>query len=191
MFPEHPGQKGQYRGRDDGGGGSAQHERNPLPLKMRTTHDSLACWRHRTSGGVLIITVLLASILGLTLGSYLYWVRTQNLLVAESQTWNSALALAEAGIEEGMAQINVNVGTADPTVVSNYAPSAVANFGPLSGGAYGPKTNSTLSSGSYSVIITPPPQGSDPTNGPTITGAGYTTLPLIGRPIARKVQVTT
>ena len=144
----------------------------------------------RSSGGVLIVTLLLASILGFTLGSYLYWVRTQNLLVAESQTWNSALALAEAGIEEGMAQINVNVG-GDPTVVSNYVPSAVTNFGSLSGGAYGPKTNSTLSSGSYSVTITPPPQGSDPTNGPTISAVGYTTLPIVGRPIARKVQVTT
>src|SRR5436309_2481484 len=39
------------------------------------------------SGGVLIVTLLLASILGFTLGSYLYWVRTQNVLVAESQSW--------------------------------------------------------------------------------------------------------
>src|SRR5206468_6939880 len=123
--------------------------------------------------------------------SYLYWVRTQNLLVAESQTWNSALALAEAGIEEGLAQINVNVGASDPTVVAKYMPSAVTNFGALSGGAYGPKTNITLSSGSYSVTITPPPQGSDPTNGPTISAVGYTTLPIVGRPIARRVQVTT
>src|SRR5436309_8968722 len=142
-------------------------------------------------GSILVITLLLGAILVMAVGGYLWWVRTQSLLVAESQTWNSALALAEAGIEEGMAQINVNVGTADPTVVSNYAPSAVANFGPLSGGSYGPKTNSTLNSGSYSVIITPPPQGSDPTNGPTISAVGYTTLPIVGRPIARKVQVTT
>ncbi len=149
--------------------------------------------RHRTSGSILIITLLLASILGLTLGSYLYWVRTQNLLVAESQQWNSALALAEAGIEEGLAQINVNVGASDPTIVANFAPSAVVNFGPLSGGSYGPKTNTflTASGGFYSVIITPPATGSDPTNGPTITAIGNTTLPIVGRPIARKVQVTT
>src|SRR5438034_10717749 len=95
-----------------------------------------------SAASILVITLLLASILGLTLGSYLYWVRTQNLLVAESQTWNSALALAEAGIEEGLAQINVYVGASDPTIVGNYAPSAQNNFGPLSGGSYGPKTNS-------------------------------------------------
>src|SRR6266516_4774893 len=122
----------------------------------------------RKFGSILIVTLLLAMILGITLGSYLYWVRTQNVLIVQSQQWNSALALAEAGIEEGMAQINVNVGASDPTIVANYAPSAQNNFGPLSGGSYGPKTNSTLSSGSYSVIITPPPAGSAPTIGPTI-----------------------
>src|SRR2546426_9816687 len=114
---------------------------------MKTVHVLRGRWRlpsgrnsrnRQKAGGVLVITLLLASILGLTLGSYLYWVRTQNLLVAESQQWNSALALAESGIEEGMAQINVNVGASDPTIVANYAPSAVANFGALSGGAYGP-----------------------------------------------------
>src|SRR5438046_3040051 len=96
-----------------------------------------------SAASILVVTLLFASILGITLGSYLYWVRTQNLLVAESQSWNGALALAEAGIEEGMAQINVNVGTADPTVVTNYATSAKkgSNFGPLgqdSPGVYGP-----------------------------------------------------
>src|SRR5882724_3829171 len=128
-------------------------------------------------GSILVVTLLLGAILVLTLGGYLSWVRTQNLLVAESQSWNSALALAEAGIEEGLAQINVNVGASDPTIVRNYEPSAqkVTNFGPLSGGAYGPRTNITLSSGSYSVTITPPPQNADPTNGPTISAIGYTT----------------
>ena len=149
----------------------------------------------RTAGGVLIITVILASILGITLGSYLYWVRTQNLLVAESQMWNSALAMAEAGVEEGLAQINVNVGASDPTVVANYVPSALTNFGPLLatsyGPSYGPKTNGTLSIGGYSVFITPPPAGSDPTNGPMITAVGSTIVPIVSRPIARKVQVTT
>src|SRR6266481_6885921 len=86
---------------------------------------------HQGSASVLVITLLLASILGITLGSYLYWVRTQNLLVAESQTWNSALALAEAGIEEGLAQINVNFGQGEPTGFSNFTASAVANFGAL------------------------------------------------------------
>src|SRR5258708_39464815 len=99
------------------------------------------------TGSILFLSLILAGILGLTLGSYLYWVRTQNLLVAESQSWNSALALAEAGIEEGLSQINVNFGQGDPTAIGNYTTSAANNFGALgsiSPGVYGPKTNATL-----------------------------------------------
>src|SRR2546430_17066557 len=95
--------------------------------------------RRPQSGGVLIVTLLLASILGFTLGSYLYWVRTQNLLVAESQSWNAALALAEAGIEEAMTQINVMSGT---DYAANYQASTITNFSTLGAnvaGAYGPR----------------------------------------------------
>src|SRR6266853_91935 len=147
----------------------------------------------RKFGSILIATLLLAMILGITLGSYLYWVRTQNVLIAQSQSWNSALALAEAGIEDGMAQINVNVGAGDPTVVANYGPSTAANFGSLGSaiaGAYGPKPNNTLSNGWYSVIIIPPPNPSV-ILGPTIIATGYTTVPLISKPLVRTVQVTT
>src|ERR1041385_7871259 len=129
----------------------------------------------RKYGSVLIVTLLLAIILGTTLASYLYWVRTQNVLITQSQSWNSALALAEAGIEEGMAQINVNVGAGDPTVVANYGPSTAANFGSLGStiaGAYGPKPNNTLSNGWYSLIIIPPTNPSV-TIGPTIIATGY------------------
>src|SRR5258706_7376525 len=70
-----------------------------------------AKYRSSETGSILFLSLILAGILGLTLGSYLYWVRTQNLLVAESQGWNKALAVAEAGIEEGMAQINQKFGT--------------------------------------------------------------------------------
>jgi len=156
---------------------------------MNTTDLSHSSRCFRRSGGVLIITLILASILGLTLGSYLYWVRTQNLLVTESQTWNSALALAEAGIEEGMAQINILSGT---DYAANFQSSAANNFGSLGAtipGAYGPKPN-TLANGSYSVIIIPPTNTSL-TLGPTIIATGYTQVPIVSRPIARTIQVTT
>src|SRR5438046_7433954 len=106
------------------------------------------------AGSVLVITLLLALILAITLAGYLWWVRTQNLLVAESQAWNSALALAEAGIEEGMAQINVLEGT---DYVMNYMSSVSTNF-PQNGTKYGPLltartlTNGSYSSGSYNLI---------------------------------------
>ena len=145
------------------------------------------------AGSILVITLLLGAILVLTLGGYLSWVRTQNLLVAESQAWNSALALAEAGIEEGMAQINVLVGT---DYVTNYLSSVSTNF-PQNGTKYGPLltartlTNGSYTSGSYNLIIIPPPVGADPGAGPTIFSTGYTKVPMISQPIARVVEVLT
>src|ERR1043166_899812 len=93
--------------------------------------------RWANSGSVLIITLLISVILGITLGGYLYWVRTQNLLVAESQAWNSALVIAEAGIEEGMAQINVLQST---DYAGSYPVSMATNNWPQ---------NRSLANGSY------------------------------------------
>jgi hypothetical protein len=133
--------------------------------------------RQKQSASVLLITMMLATILGATLAGYLYWVRTQNLLVVESQAWNTALACAEAGIEEGMAQINANFGT-------NYVPSISTNWPSSIAGVYGPRTG-TFTNGSYSVIVVPTVPC------PTIIATGYTIVPLVGRQIARTVQVTT
>jgi hypothetical protein len=133
------------------------------------------------AGNVLFTTVILAAILGITLAGYLLWVQSQNVNVAESQAWNGALSVAEAGIEEGMAQVNVMEGTLYPT---NYFPSIVTNFGALAGGVYGPRTNA-LVSGNYSVIVLP----GNP--GPTIISTGYAAVPYVGQQIARVVKVTT
>jgi hypothetical protein len=134
--------------------------------------------RKHQSGSILLVTVFLAGILGLTLGYYLWLVRAQNVLVAESQAWNSALVLAEAGVEEGLAQINVSFGT-------NYVSSARANWGLSGPGVYGPRSNS-LDTGSYSVVLIA-------TNaGPTLIATGYAASPVLSNGlISRTVQVTT
>ncbi len=135
--------------------------------------------KYRESGSILMVTVFLAGILGLTLGYYLWLVRAQNVLVAESQAWNSALALAEAGVEEGLAQINVSFGT-------NYINSAQANWGSSGAGVYGPRSNS-LDSGSYSVLLI----ATNP--GPVLIATGYVVAPVLsnGQFISRTIQVTT
>jgi len=134
--------------------------------------------RRAQSGSVLVTTLVLAAILGLTLAGYLSWVRTQNVLVAESQAWNAALVHAEAGVEEAMAQINVNFGT-------NYASSAATNWG-INGSGFGPRSY-TFDNGSYRAMILPT-VGSP---GPTIISTGYAMVPIVGRRIARTVRVTT
>lgn len=128
-------------------------------------------------GSVLALTLVTAGILGLTLSGYLYLVRSQNLLVAQSQAWNAAMALAEAGVEDAMAQINVTFGT-------NYISSINANWGAANGGLYGPRSN-TLTNGSYSVIVIP---GSP---GPTIISTGTVHVPIMSKPVVRVVRVTT
>jgi hypothetical protein len=131
--------------------------------------------RLNQGGSVLIITLVLAIILGTTLASYLFWVRTQNLLVEESQAWNSALAIAEAGIEEGMAQINVNVGTVNST---SFGTSIAVNWTPVSEGW----SNANVLG--YSVLVS----NDFP---PTIYATGTSVVAVVGRPISRKVRCTT
>jgi hypothetical protein len=128
-------------------------------------------------GSVLLITLAVLFIIGLGFASYLTLVQSQHRLVAESQAWNTALTLAEAGIEEGMAQINIVLGT-------NYTSSTATNWGGPTGGVYGPRTN-TMTNGSYSTIII---QG---TPSPTIISTGYAVVPFNSVPIQRVVQVTT
>src|SRR6266851_2164260 len=60
----------------------------------------------RCHGSVLIITICICLILGLLMGSYLSMIKTQHFSVARARAWNSAIVVAEAGVEEAMAQLN-------------------------------------------------------------------------------------
>src|SRR5437899_1413239 len=60
----------------------------------------------REQGAVLLASLFVVAVLGITLGSYLLLVRNDYVLTARSQYWNATLAVAEAGVEEAMAQLN-------------------------------------------------------------------------------------
>src|SRR5437762_10115198 len=60
----------------------------------------------KEEGSVLMVALILAGILGVALASYLLLVRGHYTSVNRSQSWNAALALAEAGAEEALAQLN-------------------------------------------------------------------------------------
>ena len=62
----------------------------------------------RQEGSVLIVVVVVMALAGITLGSYLQLVANQNLSVTRSMAWNSAISVAEGGIEEAMAHVNHN-----------------------------------------------------------------------------------
>src|SRR6266536_2029405 len=100
--------------------------------------------RSQQQGTILIVTLFIAFLFGMFLFSYLNSAQEQKGLVARSQGWNSALTLAEAGVEEALAQLNP--GAPQPVI------DRTANgWGAASGSLYGPMSRS-LSSGSYSVV---------------------------------------
>lgn len=75
-------------------------------------------------GNVLLISLVSMSVAGVVLASYLQLVANQNLSVWRSQQWNNAVPVAEAGIEEALAHVNMH-----PT-------NRELNGWVLSGGAY-------------------------------------------------------
>ena len=130
----------------------------------------------REQASVLVVTLFIALMLGMFLFYYLHLVRTQNILVARSQAWNASLTMAEAGVEEALAQLN-------PGAPSPKIDRTANGWGLPSGGFYGPKTR-TLSSGSYAVTYT------DDTY-PVIYSTGYVAVASLGVTLSRTVEITT
>jgi hypothetical protein len=150
----------------------------------------------RSSGNqasVLMISLLLCMIMGISLASYLTLTRNQLLSVRRSQSWNASLSISEAGIEEGLCHIN--------------SPSALNGVFASNGWTQQPDGSYTVTrnvdGGYYTVTITIPSLAL----GPVITCQGFSQLVLAdaGRPMfaaagveppapqysSRKVQVTT
>jgi len=59
----------------------------------------------KAQGNVLFGTVVATGIICLYLGSYLTLIRNENLLTRSSQTWNAAIPIAEAGVEEAFSRL--------------------------------------------------------------------------------------
>lgn len=78
-------------------------------MNARSRNTIMKTFHRRAENGHVIMIILVAMVLiGITLGSYLNLVSNQNLSVMRSQAWNSAIAVAEGGIEEAMAHLNSN-----------------------------------------------------------------------------------
>jgi hypothetical protein len=59
------------------------------------------------AGNVLFATLITTGIISMFMGGYLSLVRSENQFTSRSQTWNTAIPIAEAGIEEAMTQLRV------------------------------------------------------------------------------------
>jgi hypothetical protein len=129
--------------------------------------------RHQCHGSTLLVTIVATAIIGFTLASYLSLVSNQNVSTMRSLAWNSAVGIAEAGIEEAMAHLNHN-GT-------NRAADSWTLIGTnvVKEGFVGPDK--------YRVSI---PLAMDP---PVITAEGHVINPLSGQliPVPRTIRVAT
>jgi hypothetical protein len=61
-------------------------------------------------GGAMVVVMIFALIAAGLLGTYMIMISHENMLVQRSQTWNNAMTIAEAGVEEALAAVNKNVG---------------------------------------------------------------------------------
>jgi Tfp pilus assembly protein PilX len=118
-------------------------------------------------GVALVVALIFAVLCAVTLGSYLVLVSSDGTMVNRSQDWNCALAYAEAGVDEALAQIN-----ASP---KNFA----ANNWGGGGGTYGPVTRN-LANGYYTVTIVGDVA-------PTIYSTGFVNVAVSGQRVARAV----
>jgi hypothetical protein len=131
-------------------------------------------------GSTLMVTLFMCALIGFFIYAYLDLARTQRTLEARAQAWNGALAMAEAGIEEALAQVNPGVS------VMAIDPSA-NNWGAAVGGFYGPVTrtfNSGALSNGYAVEISAD-------TFPVLYATGYVSVPSIPATISRTIRVGT
>ncbi|HTL58494.1 MAG TPA: hypothetical protein VL361_22595 [Candidatus Limnocylindrales bacterium] len=132
--------------------------------------------KRKQQGNVLVVTLFILSLMGFFLYAYLDTTRTQRSLMARSQGWNTALGLAEAGVEEALGQVNPG---APLPVIDRTA----NGWGAAVDGLYGPISRS-LSNGTYSVVISADIF-------PIIYATGYVAVPSIPANLTRVVRVTT
>lgn len=137
------------------------------------------------AGAVLLpVTICAFGILTTFAVSHLWLVMNEHRSMARAQAWNYALSVAEAGVEEGMAQLNAGgagVGV-NPNLAANNWTNNFSTYG-----YYGPKVSSLTNggfSGSYSVTIVPGVH-------PVVTATATVRDPLNSQDIKRTVQLIT
>lgn len=126
---------------------------------------------------VLLMAMGVIAILGLALASYLTLARWQHVSIVRSQAWNAAIAMAEGGVEEALAQLN-------PGALMIYSTNIDRGANGWSLGADGMyhAPRRTLPDGYYDVAITAAAI-------PTIYATGYVTIPTLSATISRSVSV--
>jgi hypothetical protein len=128
-------------------------------------------FRKKQTGSVLVLGLITSAVLVVGLASYISLVQAQNNNVMRSQSWNSAIPAAEAGIEDALAHLNT-IGAA-PRATNGYE---------LNENLF--VVSRELPNFRYSV-------GIDMSNQPAIYSTGYVRAPKGDGEISRVVRVQT
>ncbi len=134
--------------------------------------------QRKVQGSVLLIAMGVTFVLGLGLAGYLSLTRWQHVSVVRSQAWNAAMALAEAGVEEAMAQLNPSA-----LLFTTNINRSANGWTLLSDGMYHAPRR-TLPDGYYEVAMTAATY-------PVIYATGYVTIPTLSATVSRSVRATT
>jgi len=134
--------------------------------------------RRNDQGSVLLVTLGITFVLGLGLASYLTLTRWQHASIVRSQAWNSAMALAEAGVEEALAQLNPSA-----LLFTTNIDRGANNWTLLSDGMYHAPRR-PVGGNYYDVAMTADTY-------PVIYATGAVTIPTLGATVTRTVKVTT
>jgi hypothetical protein len=106
----------------------------------------------RQHGSVLVVGLIIATILGVTLASYLVLTVSQQRSVVRSQTWSASLALSESGVEEALAFMNKYSGSF--TDLTKWTNNPGAEGWDVAGNVYHVKRTVDSVVGSYDVYVT-------------------------------------
>lgn len=98
--------------------------------------------RMKRAASALLTALIICSVFSLFVVYYLSLIEQQNLLNTRSQTWNMAIAITEAGVEEGLEHLN-----------ENTANLGLAPWSFLGGNTYY-RSNTLPDGNSYTVFIT-------------------------------------
>jgi len=104
-------------------------------------------------GSILLTTLIISGIIGVTLASYMIMMQAQNASVSRSQTWNSAIVTSEGGVEDALALLNNYGGSFEKlTNWSSSASIAQDNWSAIGGNTYFVKRY--VGNSYYNVYIT-------------------------------------
>lgn len=138
----------------------------------------------RQRGSVLMATLLIALVIGVTLASFLDLTGAQHRATMRSQVWNSCVPLAEAGLEEALTHVYLNsTNLGSQGWLTSASGLALSNGVSLTGTVY--YRVRTLNGGTYIAAI----QGGTT---PTLTVQGNLPKPLSSADmLSRTIQVKT